>query len=436
MDLDDRIIKRVAVACRIMEKKNPGILLARKKYGAPFDALWKRGTFSEKGLGVAEKRMVKELKKLRYGPLVYEGTDGKLHTKPTVGEVIRVAYTETDPRTVRLARAFREECWKRGCHVTMSATSDAATRRYYQLAPEHTHTELPPSAEAMAETVDFRIFIGEDDDPHWSRGFEKMLKLGAPASQRLFEITDRRKVRWCFWGYPVQRKGYAVPRRVFEKTFAESTHETFSLETRRLCRYYAQALEGGDRIRITARDGTDLRFSIKGRPVLVADGIIDDTDMRKGDVGLNIPDGEAFIAPVETSANGRILFDFVSLDSFGLVKNLWLTFRNGRVVDFSADGKGTELFRKYLAVHTGQKDRIAELGIGTNRKARFIGTTLIDEKIFGSVHIAIGNNTGAYHGKNKASNHQDMIKIMKGRGGELRVDGKLVMKDGLPAGKV
>ena len=436
MGSDAELVRKVADACRISSLPNPGILLARKTCGPSVDRLLRRKTFSEDRLSPREKKLVKELRKLKYGPLVYEGTDKKLHIKPTVGEIVRIAYTETDPRAVALAKAFRDICWKRGCHAAMSAVSDASSKRYYQMVPEHTITEMPKTAELMAKAADFRIFIGEDDDPLWSKGFEKRLRLGAPSSQRLFEIMDKRKVRWCFWGVPVKRKGYAVPRRTFERVFLESTAETFSARTLALCRYYAKKLEGGHKVHITARDGTDLTFSIKGRPVLIADGIIDNDDMKKGDIGLNIPDGEAFLAPRETTANGKILFDYVSLDGHGLVRNLWLTFKKGRAVKWTADGNGAKRFETYLLTHTGQKDRIAELGIGTNRKARFIGTTLIDEKIFGSIHIAIGNNTGAYHGKNKASNHQDMIKMMKGRGGNLTVDGKLVMKDGLPTKKI
>ncbi|MEN3037186.1 MAG: aminopeptidase, partial [Candidatus Methanosuratincola petrocarbonis] len=171
-------------------------------------------------------------------------------------------------------------------------------------------------------------------------------------------------------------------------------------------------------------------FSVKGRPVIVDDGIISREDMENGDVGLNIPSGEVFIAPLETSANGYITFPVVVIPGFGRIDRLRLEFRDGKVASYSAES-GAERFTKFLESNTGEKDRIAELGIGCNPGAEFTGgSIIIDEKIYRTVHIAIGNNTGSYHGTNQASSHLDMIKDM--RGGQLFFDGKLVMEDGEP----
>jgi len=107
-----------------------------------------------------------------------------------------------------------------------------------------------------------------------------------------------------------------------------------------------------------------------------------------------------------------------------------LEFKDGKVVRYSAE-KGEENFTKFLDANTGEKDRIAELGIGCNSGAEYTGGSIIvDEKIFRTIHIAIGNNTGAYHGKNKASSHLDMIKSMVH--GQLFVDGELIMERGEP----
>jgi aminopeptidase len=195
-------------------------------------------------------------------------------------------------------------------------------------------------------------------------------------------------------------------------------------------RYYGGVLSGKENIRITAEDGTDLSFTIKGRPVLLDDSTISSEDVARGDVGLNIPCGEVFVAPIETSANGTILFENVAVDGFGKVTNLRLTFEGGRVVGAAAD-TGVDRFKQFLEANTGDKDRIAELGIGCNPGAEYTGGSIIvDEKIYGTIHIAIGSNTGSYHGTNKASSHFDMIKNMKQ--GEVYADGQLVMKNGKP----
>jgi len=73
---------------------------------------------------------------------------------------------------------------------------------------------------------------------------------------------------------------------------------------------------------------------------------------------FNFPTGEVFVAPVETSANGRIVFDYVTPRGFGLIEQLTLVFKDGKVVDYSAKGDGAERFKKFLSVNTGEKDRI------------------------------------------------------------------------------
>lgn len=420
----------------IGRKENPRLGRVRKRYGPLVDKLIAKRRFRIEDIPAGQRAAVKALMSPGNGALVYEFA-GRLHAKSTVGETVRLRYVESDPKCVALAKLIQEECWRLGCHALMSPASDRASRAYYSVSPPSALAELPPILRAQAENTDVSVFVGGDEDPDWSRGLEQKVRLSSPSSLVIHGIMDRRKVRWCIAGYPTRMKpgAYRVPRARYERVFLDSIRGTFLPETGRLCRYYKKSLEGADKVRITARDGTDLSFSIKGRPVLSSDGIVDRADVLRGDVGNNIPDGEVFLAPLERSANGRILFDFVSVDGFGLVRNLWLSFDRGKAGVISAYGDGAARFKKFLGANTGAKDRIAELGIGTNTKAQFIGNTLIDEKIFGSIHVAIGANTGAFHGRNRASSHQDMIKLMRGRGGDVYADGRAIMLDGMPAGR-
>jgi len=438
-----KLAKQICDAMRLGRKPNPGIELAKKEFGRGIvQMILDKKEFEIKDFHTKrQQEIIKKLMNLKYGPLVYRAPNKKLKPKPEVGEVLSLSYVNTDKRCEKIAMAVRNECWKRGVHVSVKSRNDADAKLYYKTVPEDTLTELPPFAEARAKTIDATLSIGDKQDREWSHGLEKRLLLGAPSSQRMHQIIDKRGVRWCLLGFPVKmrkKKDYIVPENVYEKVYIESIKETYSKRTQKLCKYYYNALKEGNNVRITADDGTDLSLSIKGRPVLIADGVIDEQDMKRGDVGLNVPDGEAFLAPLEHSANGRIFFDWVNIPGFGFIKGgLWVTFRNGKVVKYKAkDRKGNRIFRRFLESNTGEKDRIAELGIGTNRAAKFIGTIIVDEKIYGTIHIAIGNNTGAYHGKNRASSHLDMIKQMKGKNGNLYVDEKLIMKNGEPANKL
>ncbi len=348
-------------------------------------------------------------------------------------ESVSIVYNGTDPSCEEFAYMVEDECWKAGAYTIIRKHISGRNRRKYELSPEESLKAMDPLAEAIAETVDARMFIGEEDDLSWTDGIAERLKYTAPVRQRLYEIMDGRGVRWVYFGWPVPgaAKGYGCPVDRFREIFFRSIKASLSQELLGLCRHYSGALSGADRVRITTSSGdTDLSFSIKGRPVIVDDAVISEDDVARGDTGLNIPAGEVFVAPLETTANGYITFPVVVIPGFGRVDGLRLTFRDGKVVSFGAE-KGAERFRKFLDANTGDKDRIAELGVGCNPGAEFTGgSIIIDEKIYRTIHIAIGNNSGAYHGANKASSHLDMIKDMSE--GQMTVDGKVVMDGGIP----
>jgi aminopeptidase len=349
------------------------------------------------------------------------------------GESVTIRYNTTDQSCVDFALMVEEECWKRGAHTLMRPGSFARERIKLSSKPEDALREVEPLVLRIAETADVDIYIGECDAPDFTAGLVDKWKLGAPSRQKYRETMDDRNARWAYVGWPLPSAalGYGVDPQEFRRILFNSIRQSFSKDLMSNIEYYGDALRGKDKVRIIAKDGTDLGFTIKGRPVLLDDPTISAEDVARGDVGLNIPCGEVFVAPLETTANGTIIFDQVALPGFGKTTNLKLTFAEGRVVEISAD-EGADKFSKFLDANTGDKDRIAELGIGCNPSAKYTGGSIIvDEKIFGTIHIAIGSNTGSYHGINRASSHLDMIKNMKQ--GELHADGKPVMKNGLPA---
>lgn len=146
-------------------------------------------------------------------------------------------------------------------------------------------------------------------------------------------------------------------------------------------------LEKGNHIRIVSASGTDISFLIKGRKAFASKGLFH----AKGESG-NLPTGETFLAPVEGTANGIFIVDG-SMAGLGLIKNVNLSIkvRDGYAVEI----KGGTIAKKLIKMldNVGREARnIAEFGIGTNDSAKLSGILLEDEKVLGTVHIALGNN--------------------------------------------
>jgi aminopeptidase len=170
-----------------------------------------------------------------------------------------------------------------------------------------------------------------------------------------------------------------------------------------------------DHIRIEA-DGTDLELRVKGRTWVNSDG-------RR-----NMPSGEVFTGPLEESANGRIRFTVPSSPAGVDVGDVELTFRDGEVVEAHA-GRGEEYLLRALDTDAGAR-RLGELGVGTNLGiTRPVGAILFDEKIGGTVHLALGRSYPETGGTNVSALHWDLICDLR-QGGRLTADGEVVVEDG------
>ncbi|WP_216629198.1 aminopeptidase [Anaerococcus faecalis] len=147
------------------------------------------------------------------------------------------------------------------------------------------------------------------------------------------------------------------------------------------------------------KDGYTLNLNLDGRSGVSSPGVY----KNKGEGG-NLPSGEAYIAPIETGVNGKMLIDG-SMVGIGLLKKpLLVEIENGKIVKLEGDDDN----KLSILFVSEENHTIAELGIGTNSAARLTGVILEDEKIYGTVHIAFGTNT-SFGGKNQASCHLDGI---------------------------
>jgi aminopeptidase len=163
-------------------------------------------------------------------------------------------------------------------------------------------------------------------------------------------------------------------------------------------------------------DGTDLTLSVEKRTWVNSDG-------RR-----NMPSGEVFTGPHEASANGRIHFDIPSSPAGVDVGGVTLVFRDGEVVEATAE-RGEGYLRQALGTDAGAR-RLGEIGIGTNFGIdRAIGAILFDEKIGGTVHLALGRSYPETGGRNESALHWDLICDLR-KGGRLSADGVAIQENG------
>lgn len=177
-------------------------------------------------------------------------------------------------------------------------------------------------------------------------------------------------------------------------------------------------MDKGSEIHVTGKM-TDLYVNIKGRLAEACAG------------ECNIPDGECFLAPVTDGVNGEVYFELPTLAYGHEVSGIHLEFKAGKVVNASAE-KGTDALQKMLDTDPGAR-YLGEFAIGANFNiTRGMMNTLFDEKIGGTIHMALGraykNTRGC--GENESAIHWDIVKDMRLPGSMLTIDGKVVLKEG------
>jgi aminopeptidase len=163
-------------------------------------------------------------------------------------------------------------------------------------------------------------------------------------------------------------------------------------------------------------EDTELKFSFKDRRWMSYSG------------KYNLPDGEIATAPVEESINGKIRFTYPGIYQGQEIENIYLEFKEGKVVKSTAS-KGHELLQELLKIEGA--NMIGEFAVGTNYGVtKFTKNMLFDEKMGGTLHMALGLGLEEVGGKNRSAIHWDILKNMRSPGSVIKVDGTIVYQEG------
>lgn len=340
-----------------------------------------------------------------------------------------VVIISAGPNSLGFAEALAYECSIIGAQSMISYGSDKLALKIYKKIDPKFLTQKPKLGYAHLKVVNAEMVL-DDSNPFLARKLPQWkIEIYRKAVKPLRRLKEKRlakkALKSALIGFPTKEDARAmrIPFAKLDKIFWDTLDVDFE-KLRTFNEKLLRRLKGAKRIRVIG-DRTNLQFSVRGRKFINDCGIV-----KKEKIGyMNLPSGEVFTAPVENSANGEIYFDLPCMYHYGKqVEGVWFRFKRGKVVEYEIK-KGKKDFEDIIKHASGAKTTIAELGIGTNMKAKPTGGMIIvDEKIKGSLHLAIGQNK-LYGGKNESTIHWDFFKKM-GKDSCVYADKKLIMKDG------
>lgn len=321
-----------------------------------------------------------------------------------------------------LILAVYEELLRIGAYPLVRMSPRGASESFFKLAKPHHLDELAPYQQMLVDQLAGTIYI--DSSPNTRALSAVDPKLQARLSKTTKPLREKIiKKKWCITLFPTQ--AYAQDAEmslsdfedfVYSATFCD--REDPIGEWRKLAarqEKLIKKLRGAREVHIVGPE-TDLTMSVKGRKFINSAGL------------YNMPSGEVFTGPVENSANGHIRFDYPVCHAGREIDGIRLVFRKGRVVEATAT-KNQDFLLAMIDMDKGGR-YLGELGIGTNFGIqKFIKNILFDEKIGGTIHLALGQSYEETGGKNQSALHWDMIKDLR-KGGALYVDGKVFQKNG------
>jgi aminopeptidase len=327
-----------------------------------------------------------------------------------------------------LVRALYERVLAAGGHPIVNLDLDGAAATFFEHGSDEQIEWVAPPDRWVAEEADVRIRLLASRNTRELSAVEPARqtlrqKAMAPLMEAMMQRAASGEHRWALTIFPTDAYAWGAGMSLddyedfyFRACLTDADDPVAAWrqaagETRRLSEWIA----GREEVRITG-PGTDLTLNVAGRTFIAADG------------KHNMPDGEFFTGPIEDSAEGEIAFHLPATYGGREVAGVRFRFEGGEVVDASAE-RGEEFLHEMLDTDPGAR-RLGELGIGTNYGiADGTGEILLDEKIGGTVHLAIGKSYPDTGGVNDSAVHWDMICDLR-RGGRIEVDGETLQEDG------
>ncbi len=325
-----------------------------------------------------------------------------------------------------LIKELYRQCLLRGAYPTVMPSLDVEYI-FLKYAKEDQLKFVPPVLRFLSKEADVHISILCEPNPKGLTNINPERISTVRASRKEIMDTFLRRssqgeLKWVLLPYPINNQAQEAAMSleeyedfVFSSCLVDKKDplgqwKKIDKKQEKICAFLNQV----NKIRIVGED-TDLLLMVKNRKWINCSG------------KLNMPDGEVFTGPVENSANGTIRFTYPGIVAGREVEDITVTFKDGKAVKATAV-KGDELLQQMLKIKGA--DRIGEIAIGTNYGiTQFTKNMLFDEKMGGTIHMALGASYPESGGLNKSAIHWDIVKDMR-KEAEIYADNKLFYKNG------
>ena len=335
----------------------------------------------------------------------------------------------THPLAEELTLAVYEEAVKAGAFVTILPSTPGAREIFYKYASDAQLDYFSPVNKLITETFDASLTIWCDHNTRALSGIDpavmaRVSRAGAQDFKTFLDRMAKKELRWCGTAFPTHAmaqeadmsladcQDFVYGAGMLNADDPVAYWKKVGLEQEKLVDW----LKGHDQV-VLKGSNVDLKMSIKERVFLSCAG------------EENFPDGEIFTGPQEDSVEGWVRFRYPALFNGQEITDIELWFENGRVVKETAT-KNQDLLTAQLNTDAGAR-QLGEFGIGTNYGiTRFTKEMLFDEKMGGTIHLAVGAGLPETGSKNESGIHWDMLCDMCDA--EIWVDGELFYKNGKP----
>lgn len=335
---------------------------------------------------------------------------------------------QTEPSAAPLVREVVREAIRAGAYPETFIGIPGVREILLKEGSDEQLAYIPPSFRMVVEEYETQLqILGQDNTKGLSGVDPARIAVVQQAIRDLSRTYMQRStdgsLRWCIAMFPTN--AYAQDADMSLSDFEDFVYRVCFLddedpvarwqELSQKQERLVQWLRGKHTIHLRGQD-TDLTFSVDRRIFINDDG------------HYNFPGGEFFTGPVEDSANGYIRYSFPASFNGRSVEDVRLRFENGVVVEASA-AHGQDYLEKMLELDEGAR-RLGEFAFGNNRNVdRCTKNILFDEKMGGTVHLALGASIPQTLGVNQSVLHWDMVCDLR-NGSEIRVDDELFCKDG------